>query len=312
MTFNEPKKFVLPWRPQDPCPCDSGETFEYCCLLITGQAVIKTQNIIPNPKSGYRNLRCYLGRTENCSESISREHFISAAILRQLEGGIKVSGLPWQNAGAEEQYPINALASKILCERHNNALAPLDHAAGHFFSKVNAAMLHASMRSMVRKTEHYLVNGDGIERWAVKTALGLYHSRVARAGGECLADTHRINEDNAMALLSNQPLSSPLGIYMTKETGSVVSNHFNVAPLIHLESRTLCGLKIQMAGVGLGFVFDVSGGDKNFFKGGADYRVTRLDIKGTKRSSEVMLTWPEMGLLGRSLEIRVAPAKIAG
>lgn len=273
--------------------------------------LVKTPTIIPpGPETGFQNQKCYLRITKNCSEKISGEHLVSASILSQLPGGIKMSGFPGQEKGAFKRVGINSLTSNVLCTRHNSALAPLDTAAGHFFAKMSNAMKYADTNSMVRKTKYYLVNGDALERWALKTMLGLFYSKVASANGTSIFKSHTLNDPHATALLGNEMLPSPLGLYITLGQTNHIGMQIALAPLLHLETQTLCGVTIQFPGMTFGFIFDASKSNNDFFVGTSVYRPGLLEIEGGKRSSRLFMTWPGQGLTGYSVKSKLSKHRI--
>lgn len=126
---------VPPWAAADLCPCNSGVAFDSCCLRADG-AIYKSVGLGPPPGqiTGLALARCYLGQFNDCSAKLSGEHYISQAVLRQIDtsgaNAVRLGGLPWLKAGETRDLPIAGVQSKILCERHNHALSPLDNAAG--------------------------------------------------------------------------------------------------------------------------------------------------------------------------------------
>jgi hypothetical protein len=87
-------------------------------------------------------------------------------------GIVEVSGLG--NKGPDEflSVPIAGFKSKVLCERHNSALSPLD-AIGHRFFK-SFRTLNAELRDKLKKPRNrgYLFNGHDIERYILKILCG--------------------------------------------------------------------------------------------------------------------------------------------
>jgi len=84
----------------------------------------------------------------NCTEKISREHFISKNILEKLTKDT----LRFENAGhffggkSCVEIGIDGFASKVLCDNHNSILSPLDAAAGAAFQRIEELtkdMVHA-------------------------------------------------------------------------------------------------------------------------------------------------------------------------
>jgi hypothetical protein len=118
--------------------------------------------------TGYQHPRCYANADANCSTKISKEHFISASLLRKLElnNKAKIAGLAWQEPETFDLVPVKGLASNILCDRHNSALSGLDSLIDDFAT---------SIRSFDRapKSRHIKFNGSDIERWMLKCLLGL-------------------------------------------------------------------------------------------------------------------------------------------
>src|SRR5215469_15081076 len=98
----------------DLCPCESGRLLRQCCLGPNG--TFKTTPCItqpPRPQTGLANPRCYAGKLEDCSNALSREHFISHGILKALsqEGAVKINGFDWQADDAIQEMPTPTLAS---------------------------------------------------------------------------------------------------------------------------------------------------------------------------------------------------------
>jgi hypothetical protein len=87
----------------------------------------------PGKVTGYSHAGCYLRNTRDCSEQISREHYISRSVLTQLGEVLRISGAPWLDPDQTLDTTVENLTAKILCKRHNEALSPLDGEAGLFF-----------------------------------------------------------------------------------------------------------------------------------------------------------------------------------
>jgi hypothetical protein len=68
------------------------------------------------PVTGTSNPKCYLYSTQNCSDEISREHYISKDVLASMEkeGTSKISGAPWQTPQEFRMVPTESLVSEVL------------------------------------------------------------------------------------------------------------------------------------------------------------------------------------------------------
>jgi hypothetical protein len=171
-----------PWGPEDECPCGSTLAFGSCCLQPDGRAYVKLVPLQPaGPKTGFAHPRCYLSSSANCTKEISREHYITRALIARP--GLNVRGMPWQSEPVVSLSP-DALTAKVLCRRHNAALSPLDEHALRIYEELGKARSHATKRSLSRRNYAGIVSGEAFELWALKTMAGLYASGMdLRLGG---------------------------------------------------------------------------------------------------------------------------------
>jgi hypothetical protein len=73
----------------------------------------------PAPITGESQGGCYLASSRNCHGGLSREHYVSRALIDA--NNVFVRGMPWQKDEVQRLSPDN-LTAKILCRRHNAAL----------------------------------------------------------------------------------------------------------------------------------------------------------------------------------------------
>lgn len=161
------------------CPCGSRRRTRSCHGAPDGNWLIPAPGpLLSGPRTGYAHPKCIASGSHDCSEQISREHWLSANIQRELasaKGPALVSGAAWLH-GATKPVGANALASKILCARHNGALSPLDSIAGDFFRGVRDAQEALALNgpgSLGPADDYFLLaNGPLIELWLLKLFLG--------------------------------------------------------------------------------------------------------------------------------------------
>jgi len=161
--------------PDEGCPCESGRVLRSCCLTVDGALrPVAAVTCPPAPRTGIRNGRCYAAALADCSPDISREHYVSHALLKLLsiDGKVTIDGFLWQDSGAVGRVPAPSLTGKILCRRHNLALSPLDAVASRLFERIDE--FHHEIANSARKNENrfFLFNGHDIERWMLKTLCG--------------------------------------------------------------------------------------------------------------------------------------------
>lgn len=287
--ISNPKLIHLPWGGEDPCPCGSGKWYKRCCRAVDGFPLIQVPRLFPPaPGSSFANSRCYLRGTNDCSEGINREHYISKNILEQLGATIEVSGFPWQKDNRHDRYSPKALVSKILCERHNSALSPLDQIAGRSFSHLSQAVRHALLPEQRKPSRMFLVSGQAIERWAIKVLLGLFHSGIARAQREKLIDSYTYDAVDMIRMLLNGDIPGPAGLYVRSERGGFLGSGtgFGIAALT--DGTIVKGIRLIFEGL----EFDVVTDGKNLPLGylASQHRPTQIELVGTG-TSQVIFTW---------------------
>src|SRR4051812_16050975 len=109
-----------------PCPCESGKHAGTCCRQASGELRATRCDTQPHPpQTGHSHPSCYARSLMDCSKSISREHYVSEGVLKLLaeEKTLAASGFPWLREGEDRNVSLKALTGKMLCDRHNSALA---------------------------------------------------------------------------------------------------------------------------------------------------------------------------------------------
>lgn len=292
------RPLIPPWQTSDPCPCGSGHRFDACCLAGAELRVRLPRLLPPPPITGYAHPRCYLHSTNDCSTKISREHFISKTVLEAMQGAIEFGGLPWIAPETTVTYGINSLASNILCKRHNEALSPLDAEAGRIFRSLQDICLNLSpkTKSLSRKGRWFLVSGQALELWGLKTLFGVFHAKLASRQSELLIETHTLDPAPFLAMLESHSLPSRCGLYLRATQGGVISGideKVTVVPIGDEQKKALVGIRIGM----MGFEFDVlmQPGEIDFaaLAREAVYHPWQLLFKNRMRQHMVAMTWAD-------------------
>ena len=173
------------FKAYDLCPCESGKKAKFCCLVSK-----KRWNKAPAPVQvgdisvDYAHRKCYASLTNKCSETISREHYISQSILKQLEykKAVQITGLPWINYETWRRVPIKNLAANILCENHNQALSKLDAQMGRFFRTI--LDFDEDFNRDAPKEELAVFSGEDLEKWMLKTVCAMVASSQLATQGQ--------------------------------------------------------------------------------------------------------------------------------
>lgn len=171
-------RFSIPTN--SPCPCRSGKAASHCCLTKAGFRKAPASTAPTDPTTDHCLESCYAAQLRDCSPKRSREHYISKSLLHYLNRNksLTVGGLHWIE-GEQQVLSPNALASKILCSRHNSALSPLDSIAVRLFEAFDETEKSDSGEQLL-----HLFSGHDIERWLLKTLCGIAASKNLTLGPE--------------------------------------------------------------------------------------------------------------------------------
>lgn len=174
------------FKAYDLCPCESGKKANFCCLVSKWRwnkapALVQVR---PIPVEDYANPKCYASLTNKCSKKITREHFISHNILKELayERWVKITGVPWIDCETWKVLPTESLASKILCENHNQELSHLDAQMGRFFRTI--LDFDEDFNRDAPKEKLAVFSGEGIEKWMLKTVCAMVASSQLATQGQ--------------------------------------------------------------------------------------------------------------------------------
>lgn len=126
-------------------------------------------------------VNCWADKLGDCSGKQSKEHLVSKALFKEdkrYEPGVVVPyGLP----GFEDKprkVSIDSIASKILCDHHNNLLSHTDSEGAYAFDVFRRVWEAVFDRKVARDDENitYEINGSLMERWFIKTAINLIYT----------------------------------------------------------------------------------------------------------------------------------------
>jgi hypothetical protein len=103
---------------------------------------------------------------------MSGEHLVS----KNQYGGaetITVQGLPW--CPQPKVIPLLSAVANILCEKHNNALSPVDAAAKDVLTGLSLLRDRSEdkMPPLQFPMRRFTVSGDLFERWLLKTTINI-------------------------------------------------------------------------------------------------------------------------------------------
>jgi hypothetical protein len=213
-----------------------------------------------------------------------------------MKGEIEFGGLPGKKPGEVATYGINSLVSKVLCKRHNDALSPLDTAAGRTFRILQEICEDISPvnKSISRKGKWFLISGEAIELWGLKTLFGLFHSKLATSQQVRLIDTHKLDVERFIKALNDRQLHRPCGLYLrAKQGGSVVNvdERVTASPLGNEEQKLLVGVTIGMNKFEFDIFMDPYGANFLLVQQQAVFHPSQLTFRNSRRQHVLIMTW---------------------
>src|ERR1700735_3110067 len=130
---------------------------------------------------------CWASCLGNCSEKMTREHLVSAALF--LDDQISVQGFPWCK-GEPVQIGLSGLTSKILCGKHNSDLSGVDTSGGEAFDALRQLRRLCNVREKWPDRRWSLsrheADGHGFELWCLKTLINLCCNREKPIGRDSM------------------------------------------------------------------------------------------------------------------------------
>jgi len=211
--------------------------------------------------------------------------------LEELGTGLGVSGAPWLKAGEVGKTSVASLTAKILCNRHNEALSPLDAEAAHFFSVLREAVNDLNRKTISRKPILHLVDGAALELWMVKVACGLYYS-VAAKDGVKLSGMYSINLEKARRALFQRDWDARAGLYfLTPGTKVDLQDSVAMAPITTANDPIFVGARVSLLGFTMDAFFDDIKTNPLPWPG-FERRPSEFTLIKNKRQHSIFLTWP--------------------
>lgn len=261
----------------------------------------------PSPSTNFAHPSCYMSSTNNCCQQISREHYISRVILEKFPT-LQLSGLPWHKDDAPVTYPADALAAKILCKRHNEALNKLDTLAGSAFDSFVKAAEYALDHDRPGRVLHFLASGDALELWMVKVLAGIYFGGIATDGGKKMIDECEIDIVALTNALSGNGLPNNTGMLVAQTPGYVLRKSISVAPIISTKNPRAVGLHLSFGS--LLFHTFIDGGYQTEIveaKRSKRFRPGIIDFYGPCRDARIILTWKGRRTSANQIGMQIRP-----
>jgi hypothetical protein len=232
--------------------------------------------------------QCYARALHDCSVKLSREHYVSASVLELLGDDHTIANASWLPPGEQsDPLPTGALGSKILCQRHNESLSPLDAHAKIFFTE----LLRALSNDEQAPNRRVSVDGDRLEQWVLKACCG------ALASGNLVEKGQAIVREPPRRwleiLFRESRWEQGAGLYI-RQAQMIPHLGYAIGP-VYVEERWVGG-GIEFAGVEF-FVLLDSGALRRILEqssGGVSdlvFRPGAIRIESPTRRTEIEMEW---------------------
>jgi hypothetical protein len=194
--------------------------------------------------TGILEERCYANIFQSCDGGISREHFISHNILRQLQG-VSPKGIPWLKHIQDEYIATDSLVTKCLCNKHNSSLSPLDTLAGKAFEVFK--------RYGQNQAERLIVPGELFERWCLKFLFGVLATKQIKYKSKVYLPVD-LDPRWLKVLFGMETMPAGCGLHIRPKLNQRIDFRDSIGmDFVYLEEK-LVGFKLNFAGLDFYFL----------------------------------------------------------
>jgi hypothetical protein len=239
--------------------------------------------------SNFAHPGCYASALNDCSEKLSREHYVSAGVLKVLGDENRITNASWLAPGEQSAaIPSSALGSNILCGHHNSALSWLDTHAKEFFTQLVWGF--SDMPPCVPQRSVSFV-GEHIELWVLKAACGAVASGNLLEHGRAIKRQPPIEWLNLLFRGGRWEEGAGLHILPTKMTPH---RGYAIGP-VYLGDTWIGGV-IDFAGIELAVLVD-GRAEKRVLEQSSNefsplvYRPGAISIESRTRAVDITLRW---------------------
>lgn len=288
-----PQADVILVAPDRPCPCRSGKVTAECCMADDGTFRVKFPSPLPpGAITGFSHSKCYMRDTQNCSEDISREHYMSKSMLDLFLAKTVDADFPWNDVGRSTTVGIEDLTSGILCGRHNSALLPLDAVATQAFGNLLDAANYVTKKSLATKRAIYAASGEGLELWALKLLFGTYHAKMVAKDRNALEDNRPFDFSIFQSVLEGRALVGPCGLYV-RGRAAQMDTRVGWGPPTTETGNRVSGVRFLVGPLEFALIVDSASLNFDAIRKQSFYRPSAVDLIGERRGANIFLSGPQ-------------------
>lgn len=199
---------------------------------------------------------CYATALGGCSTKLSREHYISESVLNLVGSILGLEQIDSTGHRSWKPRSPKSMASRILCEKHNSDLSPLDEAGLALFRTINAIEDELADNRNDRRPSHSKLDGYATERWLLKCAFGLcFGSQLGNIITKTTVRSIRNQDRLLKTLFDNDSTETQMALYVECQKGNPFANEaaLGFQPLAYGEE--LWGLRLALRSIPLLLTF---------------------------------------------------------
>jgi hypothetical protein len=219
-------------------------------------------------------------------------------VLKELSptGIIEVSGLGDKAPDEYTSVRASEFVSNVLCERHNNALSPLDVIGHRFFKSfknINADLLN---KTGVPQNCSYLFNGHDIERYILKALCGDGFANKMRGEQERIKGwSPSVKWLRILYGLDEFPVGWGLYLSSTPEETIHLDEHTLGLMPVMKNGEELCGAKFKILGVELELLMITPHPQQHRYGENCRYRPNGISFSDGRAYQTIMFGWDIRG-----------------
>jgi len=211
-----------------------------------------------------RYMACWAEPIGGCSDKMSREHLISAAVFPGKM--IMVQGFPWCKDTPKE-IGLASLTSKILCDKHNSDLSPLDAAAGESAETLRAMEKLGEIRSKLKQNywnvQKFELNGALMERWFLKTLINIACGKDYSIGRDSDV-AGRPSPRLVRIAYGQEKFEDKAGLYFAVKVGMTLTMEDRVQCVTSVKENRIEGAFFNFRGFGFLLFLEAEGPPESF------------------------------------------------
>lgn len=153
----------------DSCPCGRAQNARSCCRTADGRWTPPRLTIRRDTARTGKQVRgCYAAALHDCEGVLSREHYIPEAVIRLISDAPVMEGVSGRRIVGARNMVV-----KVLCQRHNALLSPLDSLNKVFVERLRSFFPLMPRSNHLDGDATVLFHGDDIGRVMLKTLCAI-------------------------------------------------------------------------------------------------------------------------------------------